>query len=461
MGVSISSFVNVNVVLAGAAADRFSFGKTCGVFTHSVAGATRFMGPYASVADGEAAGFTAAAVPKVHAWLSAVFGQEVAVDEVYIGRIVGGDANLTATLDAVAAVAGEDGFYLLNIESRAEADILLAAAWAESHGKVFIAQTSDTLGAQVSTVTFAGVTNTAGDYKIRVQRGDVDKTFTYTSAGSQTSAQIATAMISAWNLDAEVKDIAVAATGGSGVVQLTFAEPGTNWTVTAPAPAGGTATPATSPAATGDTGSQLELAGYNRTALLWHYADDHTEGVAPPDGYADGAWTSRCGGMNLDSPGGVGNWTYKTLAGITADSISNSDAADFFEVNTNLFHQVKGLRFTSKGTMASGRHIDVTISLDWLKVRVEEAILSLFVGEPRKVPFTSAGINRIEAAIQSVLERGVTYGHLSGDHPRLVSAPKLSEVSSQDKVNRTLTFTVSCTLAGAIESVTIEITVEQ
>jgi hypothetical protein len=463
MAVSISEFVAVTVSLEGAAAERFSFGKLCGVFTHAVAGATRFMGPYASVAEAEAAGFTAAAVPEANAWLNAVFGQDASVDEVYIGqRVSPGDSNWTDTLTAVGAVAGPDGFYGLNIESRVEADILLAAAWAESNKKLFIAQSNDVLGVQETDVTFAGVTNNAGDYSIRVQYGtEIDITVTYTSAGSQTSAQIATQLIAAWDADDDAAALADASAGGSGVVTLTFLEPGRNYTVTA-AGVAGTASPSTVQAATGDIGSQLNLLGYTRTALLFHASDDSNDGDVPSDGYACGAWSSRClGGFDLDSPGGVGTWAFKQLSGITPDEVTGSAASDFFEVKTNLYHRLKGLSFTSKGTVARGWRLDLVTSLDWLRIRNEEAVLSEFVGESHKIPYTSAGISRLVGVVQNVLEKGVSCGHLSPDHPRLVVAPKIREVSSADKINRTLTLSATCTLAGAIEAITFPITVEQ
>lgn len=140
---STDIFVDVNITLAGASAERFAFGSLCGVFDHS-ATANRSDGPYTSITDAEADGFTSVAEPEVNAWLSAVFGShDNTISQVYIGREDAADADWTETLDAVEADLGAENFYFLTIESRAEADILLAAAWAETRRKFFIAQSED------------------------------------------------------------------------------------------------------------------------------------------------------------------------------------------------------------------------------------------------------------------------------------------------------------------------------
>jgi hypothetical protein len=464
MTISITNFVDVNVTLAGATAERFSFGKLLGVFEHS-ATSNRFDGPYTSVAEGVEAGFTSTDEPEVHAWLTSVFAQASGVDAVYVGRIDSGDADLTESLDFIEAEAGEDAWYFTTIESRLEADIILAAAWHEARRKFFIAQTSDVLGSQVAQVTFAGVTNTVGDSTIRIVHGDdVDFTLTRTSAGSETSAQIATAIFTAWNLNATAAALAVATNPSSGVVRLTFVEPGITYTVTG-THTGGTATPSTTTPPTGDIGDRLSLAGYHRSAPYWHVLDDAAEGTAdgggPGDGYLDGAAASDGGGFNLDTPGGVGTWAFRELSGITGDTISSADAADFYSKNVNLYARVKGLTFTSKGTAASGRFIDVTTSLDWLAVRIEEAVLSAFVGAATKIPFTNAGINIIRAAVQAVLDAGVSYGHLSPDTLATIDMPDVLTISAAAKATRELTFSVNAVLAGAIHKATITVTVQQ
>ena len=126
MPAATTEYVDVNVVLTGAAAEKFSFGTLLGVFDHSV-GSDRQQGPFSEPAEAVAAGFTSVAEPEVYAWVNSALGQDDGVDAVLIGKEEAGDANITATLDAVEAF-DPHSWYISTLETRTEADILLAAA---------------------------------------------------------------------------------------------------------------------------------------------------------------------------------------------------------------------------------------------------------------------------------------------------------------------------------------------
>ena len=199
----------------------------------------------------------------------------------------------------------------------------------------------------------------------------------------------------------------------------------------------------------------LQGFNYSRTGLIWHATSTGA------DGYLDGAWSSYGGGFNLDGPAGAGTWAFNQLAGTSFDSVTGAEATAVYSYDANLFGRNKGLNFTSKGTMASGRFIDVTTSLDWLKARLEEELLSAIVGAYPKIPFTNAGINILAAAIQTVYDKGVAFGHLSPDQPPTLSAPRVTEVSSADKIARQYTMTGNAVLTGAIHKVVFTINVQQ
>jgi hypothetical protein len=354
MSEPISHHVDVTVSLASANIDAYSFGSVCGIFDHSVT-ANRQDGPYTSLAEVVAAGFTAAAEAEVNAWATAVFAQDDKIDEVYIGREDVGDADWTATVTAVLA---EDplSFYILTAETRAEADILLVAAAIEAADppKIYIAQSSD----------------------------------------------------------------AAILAGTPGNVAL-----------------------------------DLQAASYNRTALFYHATDS---GLSP-NGYLDGAIASSGGGLNVDGPNGQGTWKYRQLEGVASSDITSAEATEVYDADCNLFSR----GFTSDGVMSSGRFIDVTVSLDWLKVRLEEAILAAFLRTSTKIPFTNAGIATIVGAIEGVFSDGITYGHLSPDEPPTLVVPKVQDISAAAKEARTLTLTGNAVLAGAIHKASLTINVQQ
>lgn len=352
MAAAITEFVDVTVLLQGPPAERFQFGSLLGAFEHTVT-ANRQDGPFFSISEVNDAGFTAAATPTINAWATSVFSQQAGVDSIIIGRIDATDPTLTDSLDAIEAFDATS-WYITNIESRTDADILELAAWTEARDKIAIAQS-------------ASVDLRAG-------------------------------------------------------------------------------TPA-------NIGFQLQALGYNRTALLYHAIDSE---------YADGAWSSVGGGFNLDGPDGVGTWFGKTLAGITFDDVSAAEAAAIYDADANVYGRNLGLQFTSKGTMASGRFIDVQTSIDWSKQRLEEDILTLLVSTPTKIPYTDAGIALVGNAAQAVLDRGVTAGHFTEDGlngPPSVTLPLRRNISNALVQARTLQLQAQATLAGAIQKVELTLNV--
>jgi hypothetical protein len=354
MSAPINLFVDVTINLTGAVAAKFGFGSPIGVFDHSVT-ANRIDGPYTDIAAVNAAGFTALAEPEVNAWATSVFSQTNGVDQLLIGREDAGDADWTATMNAIELfqqVNGTPNFYGVNIESRVKADILEVGAWTQARTKAFGYQTAD-----------------------------------------------------------------------------------------ADALAG---TP-------GNVFDDMKVLGYTRSFGIYHAT---SSGSA--DGYLDGAWMSKGLGLNLDVPGGVGIWAYMELAGISPDNITPTQALAILADNGNVYTAPAG-RFTTPGITAAGvpQFIDVTTSVDWLKQRTQEAILSLLVGSQTKIPYTDGGINQVVSAWQGVLDSGVNFGHLSPDDPPKISAPLVSSVSSADKAARELTMTAEATLAGAIQKVTL------
>ena len=356
MSAPINLFVDVTINLTGAVAAKFGFGSPIGVFDHSVT-ANRIDGPYTDIAAVNAAGFTALAEPEVNAWATSVFSQTNGVDQLLIGREDAGDADWTATMDAIELfqqVNGTPDFYGVNIESRVKADILEVGAWTQARTKVFGYQTAD-----------------------------------------------------------------------------------------ADALAG---TP-------GNVFDDMKVLGYTRSFGIYHAT---SSGSA--DGYLDGAWMSKGLGLNLDVPGGVGIWgLYGACRNFSATTSRRPRYLAILADNGNVYTAPAGLTFTTPGITAAGvpQFIDVTTSVDWLKQRTQEAILSLLVGSQTKIPYTDGGINQVVSAWQGVLDSGVNFGHLSPDDPPKISAPLVSSVSSADKAARELTMTAEATLAGAIQKVTL------
>lgn len=212
-------------------------------------------------------------------------------------------------------------------------------------------------------------------------------------------------------------------------------------------------------ATAGNIALDLNTAAYKRSALIYHAIDDSTEGEAPAHGYLDGAWASDGGGFDLDAPGGVGDWIFEELSGIPFDTFTTAQTTNIYAAKANLYGKTNGLSFTSKGTMASGRFIDITTSLDWLAVRSEEAFIEAFVRSKPKLPNTNAGRNILRAAGYSVVDRGISAGHLSPDHPQKIVIPDVALMSQAEREAREITITGHFTLASSLQKVIVRYTV--
>jgi len=143
--IPISTFIDVTVNLQGAVADTFNFGVPMVVDEHTVT-VNRQDGPYTSLAAAVAAGFTQAATPEIYEAVGQIFAQTPTVSSVMIGRRDAGDADLTASLDAIFA-DDPTTWYCTVITTRTDTDVEDLADWHQTNGggdfpKIAIAQTS-------------------------------------------------------------------------------------------------------------------------------------------------------------------------------------------------------------------------------------------------------------------------------------------------------------------------------
>ena len=160
-------------------------------------------------------------------------------------------------------------------------------------------------------------------------------------------------------------------------------------------------------------------------------------------------------------PEDPGSYTamFKTLTGITVDTLSESQQANALAKNCNIYILVGGVNIVKEGKVAEGEYIDIIVFVDWLDARMTERIYGVLVNQ-KKVPFTDPGITAIDAEMQAQLQEGIDVGGLAADPAPTTFVPKAIDVSAADKGNRLLrNATFSGTLAGAIHAVQINGTV--
>lgn len=198
---------------------------------------------------------------------------------------------------------------------------------------------------------------------------------------------------------------------------------------------------------TTDIGSVLEAKGNDRTFVLYSATADTQ--------YPEAAWI---GGQLPEIPGS-NTWEYKTLAGVTAAPLSDSNITVLEAKGYNYYTEIKGASVTRRGVMAGGTWIDEIIFVDWLHARIQEQIFFRLINR-KKVPYTRAGATVIEAEIRSVLAQGVVNGGIADDTPVVVRSPDPLNIPEMIRATRTMgDFTFEARLAGAVSVVVVRGTV--
>lgn len=197
-----------------------------------------------------------------------------------------------------------------------------------------------------------------------------------------------------------------------------------------------------------DLASVLKLANRDRSAVIWH---------ATPTGgadYPDAAWI----GEGFPYEPGTSTWAYKTLNGVTPDTLLASQETALKGKNCNYYTTVGGVSITQEGKVASGEYIDIIIGTDWIEARLREAVYSALVNN-RKIPYDDTGIAMIEGLVKGVLNEAASKGILQADSIA-VTVPKYADIPQADKLARKLPdVKFSALYQGAIHSVTINGTI--
>ena len=157
-------------------------------------------------------------------------------------------------------------------------------------------------------------------------------------------------------------------------------------------------------------------------------------------------------------PRDPGSYTamFKTLAGITVDTLTDTQSKNALDKNCNVYQEIGGKNITREGKVAEGEYIDVIIFIDWLQARMTERIYAKLVNLP-KVPYTDAGVGVVTAEIRAQIREGINRGGLVEDPAPTVTAPLVKDVSPTDKANRLLPdVKFTAVLAGAIHAVDVQ-----
>lgn len=177
-------------------------------------------------------------------------------------------------------------------------------------------------------------------------------------------------------------------------------------------------------AVTTDVMSDVRAAAYARTGVLYSRSELLS--------YSGAAWMAK---QFVQAPGSD-TWKFKTLAGITVDTLSAAARNAILGKNGNIYTATSGVNITEEGKSGSGEWLDVTRGVDWLRARMQFLVFSAFVNNS-KIAFTDAGVDLIKALIDQALTEGVDVGLLA---PGSVSSsfPRVATMAQADRAARAL-----------------------
>ena len=194
----------------------------------------------------------------------------------------------------------------------------------------------------------------------------------------------------------------------------------------------------------GNLAETLNAAGYNRTALIWK--QDNFE-------YGDAGWM----GVMFPKDPGSATWAYKSLAGVSVDTLSDTQIDNLDANKANYYTTTKGLSLTQQGWAASGRYLDITRVVDLLGTRLQERLITLLANAD-KLAYNSTGVDALEMEVRAQLDEAVGNNVINSDYT--VTAGAAEDQSSTDRANRFYgDIDFSATLTGAIHTITLNGTV--
>jgi len=188
---------------------------------------------------------------------------------------------------------------------------------------------------------------------------------------------------------------------------------------------------------TTDIASKLEALSYSRSFVFFsedqaNYPEAAVFGVINP--LDPGSYTAK----------------FKTLVGIVADDLNDSELAFIKGKSANYYTKVAGVDIFQEGTVAVGEYIDTIIFVDWLQAQIEEGIFADLINNP-KIPFTDIGGAVLEKQVRAQLQKGIRVGGLAADPAPTVTVPKVADIDPLDRQARIFkTIEFAANLAGAI-----------
>lgn len=234
-------------------------------------------------------------------------------------------------------------------------------------------------------------------------------------------------------------DYATAAAGWAEAQLVVYATQSSDWAA------------ANDPNSTTDLQPALAALGYKRTIVGSIKAN--TAGY-----YGCAAFGERFPFDPGTGPNAGGTFHAKRLAGVPADTWTDTQKTTLKDKGYVLFINTAGVNHTLGGRAASGKPLDQTRFEDWFGTRWQEKFANAELSNG-KIPYDTRGLALVEGLCYAQLQEGVGAG---GIDPASITVhvPTVAETSSEDRAARNLpNVQMGFRYTGAIEHADVQITV--
>ena len=406
-------------------------------------GATQRTATYTSTAAMLTAGWLA--TDSVYLWASSVFAQSPRVKKIMVGRIDSGDASVAASGDAIRAES--DDWYAFEVVGNRSIVFTLSTALITGNS---IASTIN--GTTVATTVFAtDHATTMNTWKTNIQAA---------ISGATATVSGNTMTVTFVGKDLNAGTCAITLGASQPTVAITFPLDATKskawmaWTEQQKKmvffqdsdPAQYAANTGNSGTAT--LGEYAMLTNYQRTVVCYHGASLASE-------YLVAAYL----GDQLPYDPGKSDWAFKTLTGISTETLTTTQDDLIRAKNVNVYVLIAGIASTYAGTVAkTGQFIDDQRFIDWMDTQIKLDYMNLRASN-LKIPRDKVGYQMVEGTLKATGAKGVTAGGIV-DGTYTVTMPLPSAASPSDIATRTISgIVVNYTLSGSVNNIAVAVNV--
>jgi hypothetical protein len=192
-----------------------------------------------------------------------------------------------------------------------------------------------------------------------------------------------------------------------------------------------------------DVASRLQTLQRLRAMTLYH--DDDSS-------YVGAGWL----GKQLPTVPGTSNWAWQHLQGFEPDELTHAQVASIKQKHANWFELLGGRAVVNNGRCADGNWIDTVIGADKLKIDIGAGLVDLFISS-EIIPYDNEGIEQVRSTIEAEIrrQRFVRPETVRVTAPSLVPTDDGRHVlTDEEKANRVFTgFEWFAVLRGAVNEV--------